>query len=177
MTVGLTRVFTSGVELQRPASSSDRSSNLLSRCGGDGCSPFVGGARSADAESSSVIGGAVGESSGVTCRAAGGDSGRSRLWCSLLVEGGGDSGGEDLSAAGGGGGGSMGETSFLIRGGEEGGVVGFSRDLKVRSAEEILGFGARGGLDLGRWSSSGLSLDEGEVWGDEGGLGQEGGGV
>lgn len=174
--IGCTGVFTSAVELQRPASSSGRSSNLLSRCGGDGCSPLVGGARSADSESSSEIGGAVRESGGVTCIAAGGDSGRSGLWSSLLVEGGGDSGGEDLSAAGPGGGGSMGATSFLIRGGEAGGVVGFSGHLKVRSAEEILGFGARGGLDLGHRSSSGVSLDKEEVWGYEGGFGEEGGG-
>ncbi len=97
-----------------------------------------------------MIGAAVGESGGVTCLAEGGvgESGRSsRLWSSFLLEGGGDSGGEDLSATGGGGA-SVGATSSLISGGESGGAVRFSGP-NPSSAEEILGFGARGGLDLG----------------------------
>lgn len=119
-----------------------------------------------------MIGAAVGESGGVTCLAEGGvgESGRScRLWSSSLAEGGGDSGGEGLSTTGGGGA-SVGAISSLISGGESGGVVGFSgwfggseRRPNLRSAEEILGFGARGGLDLGRWSSSGVSSDEEET--------------
>lgn len=58
----------------------------------------------------------------------------------------------------------MGATSSLIGGGRSGGVLGF-----LGGSEEILGFGARGGLDLGRWS---FSLDGG----DERGVGEVGGG-
>lgn len=64
----------------------------------------------------------------------------------------------------------MGATSSLTSGGVSGGVAGFSgwfggseRRPEVRSAEDSLGFGARGGLDLGRRSSSGVSLDEEEM--------------
>lgn len=130
---------------------------------------MVGGLLSCDTESSSVIGGAPGESAGLSCSAAGAESGRSSGGSSFLVGGGGDSWGEDLPAGGDGGGGSLGATSFLISGGESGGVSGLSgRRLDVHPAEEILGFGARGGLDLGRWTSSGVSLGGG-VWGEGGG--------
>lgn len=170
-------------------SSSGGSSDFLRCCRGDGGSSFVGGAWSADLKSSSVIGAAVGEPGGVTCLAAGGDGGRwlmgdSRLWRSSFVEGGGDSGGGDASTSGEGCG-SVGATSFLISGGESGGVVGFSgwlggseRRLDIGSVEKILGFGARGGLDLGRGSFSRVSSEEEEmeVLGDGGGLGEEVGG-
>lgn len=50
-------------------------------------------------------------------------------------------------------------SSLMIGGGESGGAGGefggSERRLNGRSVEEILGFGARGGLDLGRRSSSG----------------------
>lgn len=58
--------------------------------------------------------------------------------------------GEELHV-GGGGGGSLGATSLLIGGGESGGVSGIpGRRPEVDREEEILGFGARGGLDAGR---------------------------
>lgn len=62
----------------------------------------------------------------------------------------------------------MGAASCLISGGESGGAVDFSGC----SAEGILGFGARGGLDLGRRLLSRVSLDEEvmEDGGEEGGL-------
>lgn len=158
------KVFTSGVD-----SSSVTSSNICCCCGGDG-----------DSESSVVTGRTVGESGCVTCLAVGGEaaSGRSDCWlicvsrllsCFLLI-GVGGTGGVCLSATGGGGGGSVGATSCLIGGGESGGVAGFpgcfggseQRSI-VRSVEEILGFGGRGGLDVGRWFSSGVSLNEGRT--------------
>lgn len=78
-------VSTSCLVLQGIASSFCRTSNLPC-CGGDGGSPCIGGARSADAESLSVTvtDGAVGVSGGVTCRAAGRESGTSRS--SFLVD-------------------------------------------------------------------------------------------
>lgn len=114
------------------------------------------GARSAVSVSSSVIGVAVGASGGV------GESGRScRLWSSALVKG-----GEGLSVTGGGGA-SVGATSSLISGGESGGAAGSSGwsgssewRPSVCFVEEILGFGASGGLDLGQRPSLGVSLDE-----------------
>lgn len=83
---------------------------------------------------------------------------------------------EALSATGGGGG-SVGGTSSLISGGGSGGAVGFlggsERRLTPRSVDRILGFGARGGLVLGRWT---LDDEETEVSGDKRGLGEVGGG-
>lgn len=153
--VWVSRNFTFTVELQRSASSLGRSSNLF-------CSLLVGGATSADAESSSLIGG--------TCSAAGGPSERSE-W-GQPDEVGGDSQ-QELSA--GGGGGSVGATNGLIDGGKSGGVVVFSGwCLNICSAES-LGFGARGGVDLGRWTSSRVPSYEGIAWGKGGGLGEEGG--
>lgn len=72
----------------------------------------------------------------------------------------------------------MGAASCLISGGESGGAVDFSGWISGScSAGGILGFGARGGLDLGRRLLSRVSLDEEvtEDGGEEGGLGEEGG--
>lgn len=180
------KVFTSGADC-----SSGTSSNMGSRCGEDGGA----GVRSSESESSVVTGGAAGDSGGVSCLSVGGvaASGRSdsllicvsRLLSPFLLKGVGGSSGDRLSATGGGGGGgSVGATNCLIGRGESGGVVGFPGCFEasewwptVHSGEEILGFGGRGGLDLGRWFSSGLSLDkeETEVRWDESSLGEEGG--
>ena len=164
-------VLTSSVEPGGPASSSGASSVFWG--GGDGGSSPVGGEGSADPGSSSVIGAAIGGSGGVTSVAAGGESTTS--WLSLV---------NDwrlfvLCVMGGGGGGaSVGATSCLISGGESGGSVDFSGWISGScSAEGILGFGARGGLDLGRRLLSRVSLDEEETedGGEEGGLWGEGG--
>ena len=72
----------------------------------------------------------------------------------------------------------MGATSCLISGGESGGAVDFSNWISGScSAGGILGFGARGGLDLGRRFLSRVSFDEEEMEdrGGEGGVGEEGG--
>lgn len=121
-----------------------------------------------------MTGGATGESGGVSCLAVGGvvASGRSltcvsRLSSFFLLKGVGGSGVDCLSVTGGGGGGSSGATSCLTGGGESRGVVGFLGCFggsewwpTVCSVMEILGFGGRGGLDLGRWFSSGGSETE-----------------
>lgn len=107
--------------------------------------------------SSFVIGAAVGALGGVMWSAAGGAGEPGTSGC-LDV---GDLGRIHLSFTGGGGGGSVGATSRLIAEGEFGGVVGFSGRFgesewqpNACSEKEILGFGATGGLDLGRVSFS-----------------------
>lgn len=138
------------MELGRTGSSSGRSSNLLCCRGVDGGSSLVGGTRSADSVPSSLIAAAVGESGGVTSSAEGGIRKSGRSGCLLI----GDSR----------------LWSSLISGGESGGIVGFSGWFggstcrpNTRPVEEILGFGARGGLDRWRQSSLGVSLDEEET--------------
>lgn len=137
--------------------------------------------RSRESESSVVTGRAAGDSGGVSCLAVGGVAASgtsdcllrcvSRLLSCFLLKGVGGSSGDRLSATGGGGGGggSLGATNCLIGRGESGGVGGFGGFWR-------LGFGGRGGLDLGRWLSSGVSdKEETEVRWDEGSLGEEGG--